>query len=453
MQFARVFAAMAALVISATALAAAPIADGVKGLWSGHIDVMGQKLGIRVKFTTDTAATIDIPDQGVTAMKLSDVTYTPPAVTFRMPEVPGEPSFKGTVKGDEMTGQFTQSGGSFPFTLKRTTAEAVRRPQDPKPPFPYRSEEVTVQSAGAKLAGTLTLPQGEGPFPAVLLITGSGPQNRDSELFDHRPFLVWADHLTRAGFAVLRVDDRGVGQSTGVASRFTDLVADAAACVRHLRTRKDIGSVGLLGHSQGAEVAARVAANDPKVAWVVLLAGIGTDGASNLAEQNRAIFKAAGMSDEGADKVCKAAKALFDGVLANAPESKLRELARALMLAQTSVQDIPEAEVDEALKQLRSPGMRDLLANDIRNDLKKVRVPVLALLGGKDVQVPASYNRPALDAAFKPMKDATVRVFPKCNHLFQPATTGGLEEYGTIATTIDPEVLDAVKAWMLERSK
>ncbi|MFC9997379.1 alpha/beta hydrolase family protein [Nocardia sp. NPDC127526] len=328
----------------------------------------------------------------------------------------------------------TQGAGEVPGTT---------RPQEPEAPFPYRSEDVTYRNGDITIAGTLTEPEGTGPFPAVLLIPGSGSSNRDEEAFGHRPFQLWADTLTRAGYAVLRVDKRGTGGTGGVLqdATYTDLADDAAAGVRFLRGRPDIehDRVGLLGHSEGGFLAPLVAARpDSGVAFAILLAGAAVPGGDAVIEQTELVAAAEGEPADTADSQVR----------------QNTELVRLLRAGDTAGaksflkdQGAPEDEV----ARLTSPYFTALITYDPAPALSALRIPVLAIYGGKDLQVPPAQNeQPARDhLAAGP--DATIQVFPGLNHLMQPTQTGKPSEYPTIETTIAPEVLTYVTNWLTPR--
>lgn len=434
------------------------------GRWNGAIKTPGDGLGVSVVLEAGPggpAGRIDIPQQGASGLALENVVVDGRTVSFRISGVPGEPTFTGSHDGDRISGEFVQGPTRLPFELSRAGAEepVVARPQHPRAPLPYRSESVRVPAGGFDLAGTLTLPAGDGPFVAVVLVSGSGPQNRDSELFGHRPFAVWADVLTRAGVAVLRVDDRGVGESGGDRSAATtrDFADDALACVRWLAGRKDVSSVGVIGHSEGAVVAAMVAAESDVPRFVVLLAGSGLTGAQTLVAQNRALAIGAGRSASEAESVAEAAGAFFAAVQRDAEEPELLPLARELVSRQLAGRAVPTSAVEEAARgavaQMRVPWFRAFLSLDPAASLSRVRVPVLAVFGGKDLQVVPEFERPAVESALRasPSRDVTVRTFDGVNHLLQPARRGTVDEYGVIETTVSPEVLEAVRSWVVER--
>lgn len=440
-----------------------------EGHWEGQINLPGATLVVRVDLAKGDDETwtgsIDIPQQGATGLPLEDVKVEAGTVGFAIAGVPGKPTFNGTLEDDSISGQFTQGGQSFDFELARSTSEAQRRPQDPQPPFPYSVEEVTVNSGDVTLAGTLTIPGGEGPFPAVVLLTGSGPQNRDEEIFDHRPFRVIADHLSRNGIAVLRYDDRGVGGSTGsigpsTTSEFAD---DALAAISLLGTRDEIGDdrIGLLGHSEGAMVAPIAAGRSGHVAFLVLLAAPGVSIKEVLALQTEYVLRAAGRSEEVIEESVEIGQRIMAVVTSDADDEKKRAEIRRLVSRQNELAPEGQRASGEALDQvleasvgqMMSPWYQYFLRYDPAGALAEVKVPVLALYGELDRQVIHTQNLPALEKALKTAgnPDVTTRSMPSLNHMFQHAETGGIEEYGAIEETISPEVLDIITGWIRER--
>lgn len=334
------------------------------------------------------------------------------------------------------------------------------RPQTPAPPFPYRAEEVAFDNAvgGSHLAGTLTLPAGRGPFPAVVLITGSGLQDRDETILGHKPFLLWADTLTRRGVAVLRVDDRTVGGSTGDVTTATtaDFAGDVQAAVAFLRTRRDIDArrIGLMGHSEGAVIAPIVAARDPRIAFIVLLAGSGEDGETLMLHQKRLVELAMGVPPAVEDQAQVNMRRLEDAVRTApdqaAADARLAAAWRAALTAQGAPGDMP---VPAAVKVLAQPWMRWFLAYDPRPTLGKVRCPVLAVGGSKDLQVPAAENLAGIRAALAADRDVTAVELPGLNHLLQTATTGSPAEYAAIPETVAPSALTLVSDWIVAHTR
>ncbi len=338
-------------------------------------------------------------------------------------------------------------------------SKATPSPQEPKPPYPYRSEDVTFpnKKADITLAGTLTTPRTGGSFPAVLLISGSGPQDRNETIFGHKPFLVLADYLTRRGIAVLRVDDRGTGLSTGDFATATDdnFVGDALAGLAFLKTRHDINpkEIGLIGHSEGGNIAPRVAVRSKDVAFIVLLEGPGLPGDRIILSQLALILKAHGVPPEKIEAQVTSEKQIL-AVIKNQPDNAKAavELRRILSKADPRLKG---AALKTQLRGLLSPWYRNFIAYDPRPTLSKVKCSVLAIGGSKDLQVPAKQNLAAIASALKAggNKDFTVKELPGLNHLLQPAETGAPSGYGTIKTTISPKALKVVGDWILEETK
>jgi len=443
------------------------------GHWEGEIKLpqdAGQ-IQVMIDLVREGGAwtgTIDIPMQGAKALPLEEITVQEDKVHFKIKGIPGTPTFDGTLAAapaSSIVGTFTQGGASLPFRLGRDAVVRPVRPQEPKPPFPYTAEEVTYTNGTVKLAGTLTLPPGDGPFPAVVMITGSGAQDRDETLLGHKPFLVLADHLSRHGIAVLRADDRGVGGSTGSVSDSTsaDFAQDALAGVRFLKTHSKIAGdrIGLIGHSEGGVVGPLAASQSSDVAFVVMLAGTGVPGPEVLVLQSERMARADGTPEEKIHKESASIRRMIDVVRTEndpaARERKLREAARedaaTLTADELKAAGGTDALVGNAVKTFNSPWFRYFLAYDPRPALRKVKVPVLALNGELDLQVIPDQNLPEIEKAFKEggNKDFTLKRLPGLNHLFQPAKTGSPTEYAKIETTMDPLVLDTVTQWITER--
>ena len=328
-------------------------------------------------------------------------------------------------------------------------ASAAPRPQTPRPPFPYRSEDIAIDAAGgARLAGTLAAPSGPGPFPAVLLINGSGPNDRDETIYGHKPFLVIADALTRRGLVVLRLDKRGVGASTGASRDLTtaDYAADTKLALSWLRHRPEVdpARVGLLGHSEGAEIAPMVAADDPKVAFLVLLAAPGVPGDQLLLAQNRALLQSQGGTPAQVAAAASANRDIYDIAKSDLPTDQ----ARTQVIARLSQAGAPSNVSNMLASQGLSPWVRWFLRHDPRPDLAKLRVPALVLEGSLDQQVLANQNLPELRSALANDPKATVTELPGLNHLFQTARTGSPKEYATIEETFAPSALALIVDWV-----
>lgn len=425
----------------------AQTAPDPSGDWRGTLQAGAVQL--RVAMHLGQTSTFDSPDQGALGLP-ARMTVEGRRVTVNIEQV-GVFAGELSQDGKTLVGTFRQGGASLPLSFERGTFGAAQRPQTPQPPFPYRSEEVgydNPQRPGVHLAGTLTVPPGAGPFPAVLLITGSGAQDRDETLFEHKPFLLLADHLTRRGVAVLRVDDRGVGGSTGATPNDTtaDFATDVEAGIAWLKTRREIDArrIGLLGHSEGGVIAPLVASRDESIAFVVLLAGPGVPGADLIVEQVRALALAAGAPAAAADQSAALQRGLLDVVMRHSDEAAARKAIAAYFAERGA--PVPDA---ATMGQLLSPWYRYYIAHDPRPALRALKVPVLALLGGKDLQVPLAQNLPALRDALQANPRSQVVALPALNHLFQTAATGSVEEYGRITETIEPSVLERIAGWIL----
>ncbi|HWA62598.1 MAG TPA: alpha/beta hydrolase [Caulobacteraceae bacterium] len=432
---------------------AAPLA----GDWDGELDTGALKLRLTLHVRDDAGrpvATFDSPDQNAMGLP-ADLTLQDGRVHLQVRGAAG--AFDGALEPGGQKLEGTWSGRPLAFVRRAAGAVApVRnRPQTPVKPYPYREEEVAYDSPAAhvRLAGTLTLPPGPGPFPAVVLVAGSGPQTRNETVLGHAIFLVLADHLTRHGIAVLRYDKRGLGQSTGDYRSATseDFAADAEAGVAFLRTRPEIDHrrIGLVGHSEGGIVAPIVAGRDPKVAFVVLMAGSGVPGDRIIMAQAQAIAAASGAPPAAVAAGAAVQRRVLDAVMGAKDQASAAEAARKV-LAEAGA---PPARIDAELPALTSPWYRFFLTYDPAPALRRLRIPVLALIGSKDLQVPADQNIPALRAALKDDRRAEVEELPGLNHLFQTAGTGAPSEYGDIEETISPRALDTVTNWILNQGR
>ncbi len=448
------------------------------GIWEGTLDVGAAKLRLAFHFERDGdgkwTGKMDSPDQGALGLPLDTVAWNDGAIECGMKAIGG--GFKGKLNedGNELTGEWSQSGQSFPLVLKLVKeVTKIERPQEPKPPFPYREEEVAFDgtSDGVYLAGTLTLPPGDGPFAAAILISGSGQQDRNETVFNHKPFLILADALARRGIAVLRVDDRGVGGSTGEVAQATtlDFADDVRAEMKYLQGRAEIDSrrIGLIGHSEGGMIAPLVAADNPDVAFVVLLAAPGVTGEETVYRQSELISRAMG-ADDAAIAQNRLLQELFFGILREgldeqATEAKLEAKLRDFV--KETFAKLPEAErakletqqefLNQQIKVVQSPWFRFFFAHDPRPALSKLRCPLLALNGEKDLQVDPKQNLPELEKALAAAKndDVTLREMKGLNHLFQTCQTGALSEYAQLTETFSPDALEVIGDWVVERTK
>jgi pimeloyl-ACP methyl ester carboxylesterase len=437
---------------------------GVEGNWMGSLNTQPGKLRLALKVAKaadgSLSANLDSLDQGAKNLPVSMIRQSGRSVVFELALIGG--SFDGalTPDGAELVGEWKQSGAVLPLTFHRTEklpAPTVR-PQDPKKPYPYTEEEVVYENkpGGAKLAGTLTVPPGKGPFPAVLLITGSGQQDRDESLMGHRPFLVLADHLTRKGIAVLRVDDRGVGGSTGEVKTATteDFAGDVVAGVEFLKSRSpriDSRRIGLIGHSEGGVIAPMVAARSHDVAFIVLMAGTGVTGEEVLRAQAGAIAKASG-ANEAALAANRAIQDQVNAIVKQEVDDKARDVRlRALRDKLASELKGAAFTLDVQFKMAASPWFRFFLMYDPKTALSSVDCPVLAVNGALDLQVLPAQNLPAIAKALEEggNSDYTIVKLPKLNHLFQTSETGSPSEYGKIEETIAPVALETISRWIL----
>ena len=438
-------------------------AQTLTGDWNGLLEVPGVKL--RLVFHVEEKdgafwATMDSPDQGAFGISTSAVTFSPPLLRIQIAALLLE--FSGTVndKGEEIEGVFKQGGASFPLKLQRRAIEAPappKRPQEPELPLPYYTEEVSFENreAGVVLAGTLALPRKEGQFPVAILVSGSGPQN------GHKPFLVLSDFLVRQGFGVLRYDDRGVGKSTGDFSAATsaDFASDALAAITFLKSRKEAlpERIGLIGHSEGGMIAPMVAVRAGKdLAFIVSLAGTGVSGEALLLRQQELIGRASGMSEgelkKGRSFNEKAYQLVRAGISRDSLEKALYESFIEL-LPPGLPKDQQELAFSQTIAPLFAPWFEFFIAFDPAMVWEKVKCPVLALNGEKDLQVDPVQNLPVIQAALKKGKnrDVTVRVFPDLNHLFQHAESGSVAEYEKIEETFAPEVMQVIAEWLRAR--
>ncbi len=393
------------------------------------------------------SATLDVPAQGAFDVPVDKTVFQDNHLQLTLSAMGA--SYSGTLKGEAIEGEFTQHGMAFPLNLARGEKEAPKaRPQDPQPPFNYRAEEVTFtnKKEGNTLAGTLTIPEGDGPFPALVLVSGSGQQNRDEELMNHRPFWVIADYLSRRGVAVLRYDDRGMGGSTGEVLNATsmDFSYDAEVAFDFLLNRKDINAsqVGILGHSEGGIINFMVAERRPEVAFLVSLAGPAVNGIEVLKEQQAAILRAQGMTEEMVKFSGNANAQMFDIIEASNDREEADTLLRQLLKGWGYNEELTE----QTVGQMASPWMYYFLKYDPTDAIVKTNCPALLLNGSKDLQVIASQNLPAYERiiAEHGKTNLTLRELPDLNHLFQHCETGSPTEYVEIEETISPEVLEAI---------
>ena len=409
-------------------------ANAQEGAWNGELDVMGFKLPLVFNFSPN-GCTMDSPSQNAKGIPAEKTVTDDGTIKVTVGMIGA--TFEGKMADGEIKGTFTQNGYPLPLTLKAGKL-AVKRPQTPVPPFPYKEESVSFTNAGYTFNGTLTLPENyTKDTPVVLMVTGSGQQNRDEELFEHKPFAVIADALARQGIASLRYDDRGWGDASVKFMNFTtdDFRQDAAAALPLLRKR--FNKVGILGHSEGGTIAMMLAA-EGKTDFIVSLAGMAISGKETLVMQNRQAMSAIGLPKETVDTYC------------NSISKALDEIASGKKASEINIDGMPEALKPITIKSLQqadTPYIRHFLNIDVSELLSKIKCPVLALNGTKDTQVDCTANTIQLEKRLTNCKH-TIKKVDGVNHLFQHCTTGNVVEYQQIEETIAPEVLQTITGWI-----
>lgn len=429
----------------------------IVGDWNGVLKVGEVKLRLVlhvVKTETGFKSTLDSPDQGASGIPATKTTFENAELHVAVASLNLE--YDGTMRGDSIKGRFKQGGQDLPLDLVRVVKKVLKRPQEPAKPYSYHAEDVLFKNpqANISLAGTLSLPKASGKYPAVILISGSGPQNRDEELLGHKPFLVIADHLTKNGIAVLRFDDRGVAKSQGDFKKATieDFSSDVESAIAYLRTRKEIDSkrIGLIGHSEGGIIAPLIAAKRSDVNFIVMLAGPGIPGYELLLLQKAKIESHMGLPAAAAEESLNLIKGAYEIVLASdAQETELRKEVSSYFKSKVGDQ-MPESQLNTIVSQLTSPWFIGLLKYDPSPVLSKVKCPVLALNGGKDLQVPALENLAGIRTALTKggNSNVTVKEFPALNHLFQECKTCSVSEYADLEESFSPMVLDEMTKWL-----
>ena len=423
------------LMILALMAVAAVTLKAQTGAWTGKLKVSGVELALIFNIGEESA-TLDVPDQGAKDIPVEVSRDAVGGITLNVPAI--NASFKGLWAGKVIAGTFTQHGMSFPMTLT-PGAPVVRRPQTPVGPFPYTTEEVSFSNGDAVLKGTLTMPADcDRKTPVLVMVTGSGLQNRDEELFGHKPFAVIADAFARAGIATLRYDDRGFGESTGdvVLCTTEDLKNDALAGVKLLRDRFE--RVGVIGHSEGGTIALMLA-GERQVDFAVSLAGMIVSGAETLLAQNRRAFESAGLPESEVEAFARLLSDTFTAIRTRSP------------LPSADNYDITDAlrkNYAAALPSFRTPYMEFFLGLDLSASLSGITCPVMALNGTKDTQVQCDRNIAALEAGLPSNSRSVIRAEDGLNHLFQHCVTGEVSEYKSIEETFSPKVLSEMIAWI-----
>ncbi|MEO7495801.1 MAG: alpha/beta hydrolase [Massilia sp.] len=407
-------------------------------------------------------ADLGSPDQTKELMVADKVTASATNLSISIERLKGKFEGEWDEKQQAWVGTWSQ-GKSTPLVLKRVDAKGMarlvfKRPQEEaiaKSAAPYSAQEVSFANvkADVKLTGVWSVPPGAGPFPAVVLVAGSGQHTRDEVAFGHKVFMVLADHLNRQGIAVLRYDKRGVGASTGnykLASTY-DFAADAEAAVAYLRTRPEVDArrLGVVGHSEGGMIAPLVAAHDPGLAFIVMLAGPGVRGDKLLTEQTALISRADGRSESDIAKSSSINTEVFAALTAPGTVDDTTALAKTAFDRAVAGKDIDPADAKTQLERLNTPWFRAMLAFDPAPTLRLVKQPVLVMNGARDLQVPAAMNMNAIRAALPPNKATEFIEMPALNHLFQTATTGAPSEYAGIEETFAPVALNKISDWIL----
>ncbi|MEZ4968434.1 MAG: alpha/beta fold hydrolase [Flavobacteriaceae bacterium] len=443
----------------------------ITGQWNGLLNIPGSPLRLAINITkTDQGytSTLDSPDQGAFGIPVDTTLFK--GSTLKLTVINLGIQYKGEFADNTLKGTFIQGGMTLPLNFSRDKIEktTVKRPQEPNKPYPYLAEDVTFQNveANISLAGTLTMPKKEGKYPAVVLITGSGPQDRNEEIVGHKPFLVISDYLTKNGIAVLRFDDRGIGQSTGdfASATSVDFASDVKSAVAYLKARKeiDVTKIGLVGHSEGGLIAPMVAAESKDIDFIVLMAGPGISGDKLLSLQGKLIEKASGISEAKIKRSGEIRDKMIAKTIASKDINTLKAELRTYLIEEFQNTEskalLPQGITEEQFISMQinfmaTPWMVNFLRHDPATVLEKVDCAVLAINGEKDLQVPPKENLTAIDYTLKKQgnKKVTVMEFPNVNHLFQESETGTPNEYGAIEQTVSPIVLTEMTNWILKQ--
>ena len=438
------------------------LSETLTGTWEGTLSAGGQDLLIRFMISSADSGfstAISVPQQNLYNHPADTISiYENQKVTIDFTSL--KASYQGTIDDSIIKGIWKQSGASIMLNLEKisdTVSDRVKREQEPTPPFPYTAQDIYFinDETGITFGGTVTVPNGKGPFPACILVSGSGQQNRDEEIFNHRPFLVLADALSRAGIAVLRYDDQGMGESGGdpLPATTFDFSHDAAAALDWLSGQSYVNqnAIGVIGHSEGGVIAAMLGAERKDIDWLVLLAGPGVPGKELIAAQSEAIMRASHMSEQQIETTVSTNIKVYELAVGSLPEAdKIAAIRRELIkIGMASDQATAQTQA------LLIPWMKYFLALDPAQYLSQITIPVLALNGTKDLQVLHTQNLPAIEKSLQAAGNTKfiTKALPDLNHLFQPAVTGLVQEYGLIETTFDPSAISEITAWILETTK
>ncbi len=440
------------------------LAQNITGNWLGTLDIMGNKL--RIGFQIEKKDTLlvtkmDSPDQGAFGLPTNRTTFIENELEIVASGL--GITYRGTLVGDSIQGFFGQGGMSLPLVLKRNESPTITRPQHPTPPFDYKTEEVTFENKKdkVKLAGTLTLPDSTGTFPTVILVAGSGANDRDETVFGHKPFLVIADYLTKNGFAVLRYDKRGVGSSEGnfMLATIDNFADDANAALTFLRSRPEIDKkrIGIIGHSEGGIVASMLAAENKNVAFAVLMASPGIAGIDVILFQNEISMQQSKMEPENIERLQILNRELLQSLQTwentDINRTDLRDRLGSIweqLPILNKMEQKKDIFVRNQFNAITMPGYRSFIKSNSQNYLAKVKIPVLAINGENDKQVEAKTNLSGIKKGLEQGKNYRyeIKSYPALNHLFQVSETGWVDEYGKIEQTISPDVLKDITNWL-----
>lgn len=447
----------------------------LSGVWSGKLELPNTiKLTVVFNISMNSdgtfTSTLDSPDQGAKGIPTESTTVIGDSINISIPAIRG--IYKGKIffEDNKIEGKWYQGGMSLDLIVNKVDkVEEVKRPQEPKEPFPYNAEEVLFENEkdNVTLAGTVTYPKEGNNFPAVVLITGSGGQNRNEELLGHKPFLVIADYLTRNGIAVLRFDDRGIAESTGNHESATseDFAKDVLAAVEFLKERKEIdkSKIGLIGHSEGGLIAPIAAVNSNDVAFIILMAGPGIPGDSILVLQSELIQRAEGSPEDEIQKSLAVQRKIYSAIKKIDDEKTLTESLNKIFIdelekmteEEKSKLGDPEVYKNMQMKILTSAWFKNFVKYNPIPTLEKVKCPVLAINGENDLQVPPKENLSAIETALKKAgnKNFETKLLPGLNHLFQTSSTGKVSEYGQIEETFSPMALETMLNWIKKITK
>ena len=438
----------------------------INGFWQGIFKFSNQEFHITFSLHNNDndsiIAKLSVKEQEVKDLPMDKAWMKNNALTIKSQVA--HLTYEGTFIPDSMKirGTWIQGKTRIPLNLTYTDKiKEVKYPQEPIKPYPYKEEQISfISTGGVVLAGTFTYPSSGENFPAVVLVAGSGPNNRDEDILGHKPFLVISDYLTRNGIAVLRFDKRGTNSSTGDYAKATTLdnADDAMAAIDFLKTKKQINSkkIGIIGHSEGGIVAPICAAKSKDVAFIVMLAGSGVSGDQILLLQSELIYRAMKVSEDSIKNDSEKFKKIYDIIKKEKDDKKAAEEIRKVMLdayPDSLKNDIRTSmQISQQIQSLICPWMRFFISFDPQTSLSKTKCPVLALMGEKDLQVPPEQNFKAIENALTKAKnsDYTIKKLPGLNHLFQHCTTGSLNEYADIEETFSPEVLKIISDWILK---